>query len=163
MALSREKYLVFQPDEFYKRFPHLNGGNHKPTSKATPDEFKPKKPYYIYNCFAFVVNDKKKFWWPEPYSYWPRDNATESVEEIMSVLAEYFKYEPCNDRNFGRGVQKIAIFVKDGIPVHIAIQHHREVVHGLVKWDTTSIWSTIFIPLKRGMGMIRKFRGMALL
>jgi len=119
------RYPVYEPEKFYKSFPHLDESNHTPTSKATPERSlrAVAKPYYIYNCFAFAVGDKKKFWWPDyPYSYWPRSKAAETVEELMSVLSEHFGYEECPDGAFERGVQKVAIFVNGGVPVHIAVQ-----------------------------------------
>ncbi len=121
--MASSKYPVVEPEQFYKSFPHLNKDNHKPTSNATPEPGRVSKPYYIYNCFAFVVGDRKKFWWPDyPYSYWPKDHAPETVEELMRVLHEHFGYEECADGKFEKGVQKIAIFVNGGVPVHVAIQ-----------------------------------------
>ena len=62
------------------RFRTLNAKNHKPTSKATPEPPVPDE-YFIYNCFAFVVGDETRFWWPgDEYSYWPHPDAPETVE-----------------------------------------------------------------------------------
>ena len=123
MALSSSKYPVCDRKQFFKSFPHLTPQNHKPTSRATPEQSRPEKPYYIYNCFAFVVGDRKRFWWPgDPDSYWPRDGADESLQEMIELLSTEFGYEPCADGTFEPGVQKVAIFAKDNLPVHIAIQ-----------------------------------------
>jgi hypothetical protein len=126
VALSKSRYPVHQPEKFYRQFPQLDDTNHTPTSQATPQPDPVTKPYYIYNCFAFIVGDKKKFWWPDgPYSYWPRKNAPDTVEALMTVLAEDYGYEKCSDGEDGRfekGVQKVAIFVKGGVPVHVAFQ-----------------------------------------
>jgi len=119
--VASSRYLVTDPIEFYEEFPHLHGGNHRPTSDATPQPGRVTRPYYIYNCFAFVVGDRRKFWWPGGYGYWPRENAPETVEELMSVLREQFNYEEC-DGSYEKGVQKVAIFTKNDVPVHIAIQ-----------------------------------------
>ena len=122
MATSKERFPIFERERFYKAFPHLTKHNHKPTSNATPEIFRPKKPYYVYNCFAFVVDDRRRFWWPDDEdSYWPRKNAPNTVEEIMSVLRDH-GYEECEDEAHENGVQKVAIFVTDGVPVHVAIQ-----------------------------------------
>jgi hypothetical protein len=112
-----------EPEKFHKSFPHLTDENYKPTSKATPEP-PVAGTYFIYNCFAFVVNDETKFWWPgdDEYSYWPHLNAPDTVQELMSVLEEDFNYEECADGSYEKGVQKIAIFVNGGDPVHIAIQ-----------------------------------------
>ncbi len=121
--MASSKFPVSEPKQFYNQFPHLNGKNHRPTSNATPDlRFGPvRKPYYIYNCFAFVVGDRKRFWWPDdPHSYWPRQNSTDTVDELVAVLRD-FGYEEC-DGSLEKGVQKIAIFAKNGVPQHISIQ-----------------------------------------
>jgi len=124
--VASSKHPVRDPDKFYHSFPHLNDANHNPTSDATPEIDRPQKPYYIYNCFAFIVGDKKKFWWPDGhYSYWPRQGAPNTAAELMAVLSEDYGYEECEEGEHGhfeKGVQKVAIFVKDGVPVHVAIQ-----------------------------------------
>lgn len=58
------KPAVIDPQGFYKDFPLLNANNHRPTSLATPYQDNPSKPYKMYNCFAFVVGDRKRWWWP---------------------------------------------------------------------------------------------------
>jgi hypothetical protein len=122
VASSRKtNFLVIDPKEFYEGFPHLNAHNHKLTSKATPQPWVASRPYYVYNCFAFVVGDKRRFWWPDDEDgYWPRDGAPNTVDEIMSVLSE-FDYEEC-DGSYEPGVQKVAIFVNGDVPVHVAVQ-----------------------------------------
>ena len=46
----------------------------------------------------------------------------ETVEEIARVLKEKYGYEDCEDECHEEGVQKVAIFEKDGKPTHIAIK-----------------------------------------
>jgi len=122
MAASSSRFPVYEPEVFYKSFPHLDSKNHKPASRATPQPGKVTRPYQFYNCFAFIVGDKKRFWWPEdPHSYWPDSKAKESVEELIRVLKE-LGYELCKDGSYEKGVTKVAIFVNGDLPVHVAIQ-----------------------------------------
>ena len=121
-AASGEEFPVYDPGNFYFGFPHLTDKNHKATSKATPQPLKVVKPYYVYNCFAFVVGDKKKFWWPGGYGYWPRTPSEDTVNELIYVLVKWFGYEPCINGIFEPGVTKVAIFSNFGEPTHVAIQ-----------------------------------------
>ena len=43
------------------------------------------------------------------------------MEELVRVLTS-FGYQECASQKFEKGVQKVAIFARDGIPVHVAIQ-----------------------------------------
>jgi len=121
VASSKEASPILDPEKIYESFPHLTENNHKPTSNATPEP-PVSNAYCIYNCFAFVIGDETKFWWPnDEYSYWPHSNAPDSVQELVSVLEEH-NYEECNDGSYEKGVQKIAIFENRGDAVHVAIQ-----------------------------------------
>jgi hypothetical protein len=127
MASSNDKFPVNDPATFYNNFPHLNEHNHTSTSKATPPpnlNFGQRfANHAIYNCFAFAIGDKSRFWWPDcPLSYWPRKNAPGTVDEIARVLREDFDYEDCLTGEFEDGVKKIAIFEKNGVATHVALQ-----------------------------------------
>jgi hypothetical protein len=121
VAASKPKFPINEPDAFYKAFPHLTEANHKPTSHATPHPTRVDKPFVMYNCFAFAVNDRTKFWWPGGDGYWPHDPSDDTVEELVAVLKQH-GYEPCPDGTHVPGVQKVAIFAKGGDPVHVAVQ-----------------------------------------
>ena len=121
MAASKPQFPVHEPDTFYQSFPHLDEANHKPTSDATPHPWTVTKPFVVYNCFAFAVGDRTKFWWPGGDGYWPREDSQDTVEELVAVLQEH-GYTPCEDGRHVPGVQKVAIFVKGGVPVHVAVQ-----------------------------------------
>jgi hypothetical protein len=127
MTSFKQKFPVNDPAEFYHRFPHLNAHNHTPTSKATPEpnlNFSRRfANHSMYNCFAFAIGDKSRFWWPDdPRSYWPQDKAPATVDEISRVLREYFGYGDCLTGEFEDGVEKIAIFSKNGVATHVALQ-----------------------------------------
>jgi hypothetical protein len=124
VASFKEKFPISDPEDFYAEFPRLTKDNHTPTSRATPWPDEPEKPFYVYNCLAFAVGDKKRFWWPgNPGSYWPRSNGEQTVDEIASVLREYFGYKKCDDGAFEKGVRKLAIFENyKGEPSHVAVQ-----------------------------------------
>jgi hypothetical protein len=121
VAASKSKFPVHDPDTFYKSFPHLTEDNHKPTSHATPHPTKVTKPFVLYNCFAFAVDDRTKFWWPGGDGYWPRDGSQETVDELVAVLMDH-GYTRCEDGHHVPGVQKVAIFTNADIPVHVAVQ-----------------------------------------
>lgn len=94
-----------------KMFPRLNGA-HRITSLCTDR----------YNCFAFVVGDKKRWWWPDACSYWPQSaRRDESVASFVEVLGLY-GFEACPNGVFERGVEKVAIFAENGNTQHVAIQ-----------------------------------------
>jgi len=120
-AASNEQFAIQDRVQFYADFPKLNERNHKPTSAATPCDNQ-SFPFGAYNCFAFVVGDTGKAWWPDGMSFWPNDNGDDTVEELMRVLSIDYSYEECEDDTFEPGAEKVAIFVAKGRPSHIALQ-----------------------------------------
>lgn len=101
------------PDRLYRVFPDLaNSKVAEWTSKETDR----------YNCVAYVVGDKRRHWWPanQPNSFWPNDD-----RETTDAFVEYFEsrgFSLCGDGDFEPGSEKIAIYVKDGSPTHVALQ-----------------------------------------
>jgi hypothetical protein len=117
-------YAVLEPQQFYRDFPALTVANHSLTSAATPAQDNPSKPFYIYNCFAFVVGDKKKWWWPAGVGYWPPEGhaGVETVDELAHVLRVKFGYADCPTGDFERGRKKVAIFALNDVVTHVAVQ-----------------------------------------
>lgn len=112
---KQSRFPILEPERFYAEFPKLTDENHEPTSPATPAQLYPTRPYQFYNCFAYVVGDKKQFWWPAGYGYWPRQPSEETVEELMYVLETMFDYEECDNGTCEPGVKKVAIFERGGL------------------------------------------------
>lgn len=123
-SFKRTSFAVKDPREFYRNFPSLSPLNHRVTSAATPLRDNPRKPYTLYNCFAFVVGDKKKWWWPAGIGYWPPEGNrdVETVDELAHVLRVRFRYSNCDDGTFERGRKRVAIYALDNVVMHIAMQ-----------------------------------------
>jgi len=96
-------------------FPGLTDENHKETSK-----FDPK-----YNCIGYAAGTR--LWWqPKPLiggnRYWPPGAPQEETIDAYVKAYEFKGYVVCADESFEEGFEKIAIFAKDGIPKHAALQ-----------------------------------------
>lgn len=83
-----------------------------------------------YNCFAYVANVRNKWWTPDPITpvghYWPVAVAPEEEDQVSPIIRGYatLGFEPCEDGTFEDGYEKLAIYVKDGVPKHVAIQRN---------------------------------------
>ena len=76
-----------------------------------------------YNCAAYVAGDADRWWWPEahPNSYWPGSRRDESLDAIVEVFGN-LGYEVCDSPTLESGFEKIAIYVDDLGPQHLARQ-----------------------------------------
>ncbi len=77
-----------------------------------------------YNCIAWVLEDTEHFFWPGPkeFFYWlPNIKREETIDSFVQLFA-YFGYEICDNALKEKGVTKIALFAKDGIPTHATRQ-----------------------------------------
>lgn len=97
-----------------KWFPLLKPNNHRRTSDPTPD----------YNCIAWAAGDASIWWWPDQAAmcYWPEGVARE--ETLAAFVAAYgtLGYALCDDNGLEKGLEKIAIYAKNGVPTHAARQ-----------------------------------------
>lgn len=97
-------------------FPRLTTGKFAITSAQTPE----------YNCIAWAAGDDRRWWWPgappvAPY-YWPPDlDASRSMANFQRAY-ESLGYAVCADGEAESGVEKIAVYAKDGDPTHAARQ-----------------------------------------
>lgn len=78
-----------------------------------------------YNSIAWAMNDNTRCWEPHRFTgnYWPND--LQHNELTLVNLIEVFKlfsYELCDCSNYEPGYEKVAIYVSDGKPVHVARQ-----------------------------------------
>jgi hypothetical protein len=84
------------------------------TSVATPS----------YNCIAWAAGDLTRVWWPDRQrvAFWPKE--VSRTETLQSFVAAYrtLGYEPCESGELEIGFEKIAIFLRGGLPKHAARQ-----------------------------------------
>ncbi len=88
-----------------------------------------KKSAYdsIYNCIAFVAGLKITKMWPikEDGYYWPDGfPLEESVENFINTFRKAYGYELCESNSLESGYEKIALYVKENEPTHMAKQLH---------------------------------------
>lgn len=76
-----------------------------------------------YNCFAWALGDDSQ--WIAPtghYDYWPENIPNELTLDSITELFRQAGYEVCSDGSLEAGHEKIAVYVKDGVPTHAARQ-----------------------------------------
>ena len=97
-----------------EKFPNLKKSNYQITS--------PKS--YKYNCIAWAVNDTSAWWWPDSHNqyYWPLGIKRIEILEVFIRAFEQLSYNVCDSGKFEEGFEKIAIYVKEEKPTHIARQ-----------------------------------------
>src|SRR4051812_9232999 len=95
-----------------QEFPSVNSESAKKTSEITED----------YNCIAWAAGDSEKWWWPLYPNYWPvsveRDLTIEAFKKAYATLG----YVDCRNIDLEEGFEKVAIYLKKGIPQHAARQ-----------------------------------------
>ena len=98
-----------------RSFPDLNAGNHRITSDRSDS----------YNCIAWAAGDDTRWWWPDEelgISHWPEGiTRSEDLDGFVSAFAS-LGYEACENADLEAGFEKIAIYVRDGLPTHAARQ-----------------------------------------
>jgi hypothetical protein len=82
-----------------------------------------------YNCIAFAAGHQDRPWWPHPDKflyYWPPHLARETVDlETAANFIRAFEwkgYKVCKDGNRKKGIEKVAIFLRNNRPKHAARQ-----------------------------------------
>jgi hypothetical protein len=97
-----------------RHFPQRAGEGFAKTSPAS----------FHYNCIAWAAGETHRWWWPDASlsAYWP-DSAqrTETLAAFIEAFAS-LGYGKCDDGEAESGVEKIAIYVRDGKPTHAARQ-----------------------------------------
>lgn len=96
------------------KFPNLTQSGYAITSPPNPR----------YNCIAWAADNDSSWWEPikSPGVYWPPGA---SMSATLSTYTEAYAlqgYDPCTDHNLEQDFEKIAIFIKDGVPSHAAKQ-----------------------------------------
>lgn len=93
-------------------FPALRASGFEVTSPATP----------AYNCIAWAAGENGRWWWPNPFGYWPDGVPVEETVEAFVLAYRTLGYEPCADGELEAGYEKVAIFSLNGKPTHAARQ-----------------------------------------
>ena len=111
--MSSSRYVLY-PDED-KRFPNLKGTGFKVTSQKANE----------YNCIAWAVGDKNRWWWPDQTAggFWPSGIEPEDSVSSFIVLFESQGFICCTSPSLEPGVEKVAIYSDDmGVTTHAARQ-----------------------------------------
>jgi hypothetical protein len=114
--------------EIIAQFPGLRDGKFQHTSDPT----------IVYNCIAWALGITDSWCWPTTSFgyYWPhRIPISTSVESFVTLFGSQ-GYVDCENGEFESGVEKIAIYAKDGNVKHAA----RQLINGrwtskLGEWD----------------------------
>jgi|GEM_PF-646255 len=73
-----------------------------------------------YNCIAWAMGESDAYWWPDGDGYWP--HGVPRVVDIKSFSAAFATkgFRPCADAKPREGVEKVALYTKQGLPTHAA-------------------------------------------
>jgi hypothetical protein len=72
-----------------------------------------------YNCVAWAMGFTDEWWWPDPYSIWPHRERRTTVASFTQLL-QLQGFEPAANAQFESGYLKIAMYVLNGVPTHMA-------------------------------------------
>lgn len=103
-----------------RQYPRLKSSSY--SGHSDPDDF--------YNCIAFAVGDRKRWWEPfRNYLYtgglpvWPEGCSAANTLPGWIEAFHSLRFERCDDGNFERGFERIAIFgLSESEPKHVAWQ-----------------------------------------
>lgn len=105
------------PDSEYdleEDFPNLSKSGWRQTSDPTSS----------YNCIAYAAYDTKH-WWDTPRRsgyYWPPGAKREDTIEGWKSAFETIVYRVCETAEPENNFEKIAIYAKNSVPMHVARQ-----------------------------------------
>jgi hypothetical protein len=97
-----------------------------PAGFTIDDVTSPKTP--VYNCIAYAAKDETRPWWPMPqhfgprYFYWPPDLPRQIIPTVENFFSAFEKlgYERCSTSDHEEGFEKVVLYVKNGVPKHMA-------------------------------------------
>jgi hypothetical protein len=95
-------------------FPLLNITNYRITSP----------PNRSYNCIAWAAGEDNRWWWPDAAlaNYWPDGIPRQATVDAFVQAYQTIGYLVCTDGFLEKGMEKIAIYSKNGVPTHAARQ-----------------------------------------
>ncbi len=77
----------------------------------------------LFNCVAWAAGESDAVWWPgDPDAYWPPGAADELTLLAISAALGTAGYAPCPGGSPETGYEKAAIYVRGGVPTHVARQ-----------------------------------------
>jgi hypothetical protein len=93
-------------------FPRLTSAPYRRTSPADTR----------YNCFAWAAGESHRWWEPHPDAghYWPTGPTEDWSGDVILAAYRTLGYLVCADGTAESGIEKVAIYVKDGEPTHAA-------------------------------------------
>ena len=104
--------MLGNQNRLFKDFPKLNSSNCYITSLHDEN----------YNCIAWAAESTSMWWSPEKGCFWPssapRQNTVAAYISAFATLG----YEKCQDGDLEKDYEKVAIFVQNGTPTHMARQ-----------------------------------------
>jgi hypothetical protein len=76
-----------------------------------------------YNCLAWAGHDTARKWHPSAFAglHWPGGEQPDTLEGWMAGYAA-LGFERCDSAAWEDGIEKLAIFVADAVPSHVARQ-----------------------------------------
>ena len=76
-----------------------------------------------YNCIAWAAGVDNRWWWPtsHPTYYWPAPSLDNTLDGFVRILEE-LGYEKCDNPGPESGYDKVAIYVSNSLPAHMARQ-----------------------------------------
>jgi hypothetical protein len=106
---TRPKHLKTHPS-----FPRLKKANNKVESDDDA----------AYNCIAFAAGftDRKLWPWGYPDYVWPKNIPVGDHVDSFIKLFENYGYSETIEKIYVNGIDRIAIYAKNGKPKHAAIQ-----------------------------------------
>ncbi len=78
-------------------------------------------PDNVYNCIAWANRKSDEWWSYKPGYKWPNANRSWLVESLVDVFVS-LGFEKCVDATVEEGVDKVAIYARNGLWMHAARQ-----------------------------------------
>lgn len=112
--MGKEQGILLMSGDLERIFPRLSETQYKITSPIDVN----------YNCIAWAAGDNCFWWEPDPWGqyYWPDRIPREMTLDAYIQAYQSLGYEQCEDGNLEVGHEKVALFVKAGLPMHAARQ-----------------------------------------
>jgi hypothetical protein len=95
-------------------FPRLAITAYRTTSSAT----------ILYNCFAWAAGESHRWWeaHPDAGHFWPTGFTEDWSIDVLRIAFASCGYGPCPNGALESGMEKVAIYILDGEPMHAARQ-----------------------------------------
>jgi hypothetical protein len=83
---------------------------------------------FKYNCIAHAAGDKENWWWPFGQdllgreAYWPKKAPPKRTIRAFVLAFKSLGYLPCRNGDLEDGYERVAIYVLNNLPTHMASQ-----------------------------------------